>query len=219
MNKHDLFRQHLAGDAVEQSAGANRYRRRSWRAFIDAVKRSHARRVARHSPETRPDRRGRRFRRNRNLPVHENRHQQGPDDCTQDSFAANHGILLSKLFDRSSFEAGCPFCVPRMVPLSTRGPPSARNFVRRTIVQLQRPSPQSELTCERLEFQIPIPSARPDFFVARASRSPADVCSCQVSRQARGGCWEAQDCGLGTTATSRLGPCRSGTRGRAPGRR
>ena len=35
--------------------------------------------------------------------------------------------------------------------LYTRGPPSPRNFLRRTIVQLQRPSPQPALTCDRLE--------------------------------------------------------------------
>ncbi len=38
-----------------------------------------------------------------------------------------------------------------MAPLYTRGPPSAPNFLRRTIVQLQRPSPQPALTCDRLE--------------------------------------------------------------------
>ena len=37
---------------------------------------------------------------------------------------------------------GFPICLPQMAPLYTREPPSARNSVRRTIVQLQRPSPQ-----------------------------------------------------------------------------
>jgi hypothetical protein len=37
---------------------------------------------------------------------------------------------------------GFPSWLPRMAPLYTLGPPSARTSVRRTIVQLQRPSPQ-----------------------------------------------------------------------------
>ena len=43
-------------------------------------------------------------------------------------------------------EPGFPICLPRMAPLYTREPPSARNSVRRTIVQLQRRSPQPALT-------------------------------------------------------------------------
>ena len=46
---------------------------------------------------------------------------------------------------------GFPFCLPPMAPLYTRPPPSARNSVHRTIVQLQSPSPQPALTCDRLE--------------------------------------------------------------------
>ena len=69
---------------------------------------------------------------------------------------------------------GFPFCLPRMAPLYTRGPPSARNSVHRTIVQLQRPSPQPALTCDRLE---PLLSGHSSdtaphlcpFFVRRAS--------------------------------------------------
>ena len=41
---------------------------------------------------------------------------------------------------------GFPICLPQMAPLYTREPPSARNSVRRTIVQLRRPSPQPTLT-------------------------------------------------------------------------
>ena len=37
---------------------------------------------------------------------------------------------------------GFPFCLPRMAPLYTRRPPNAPDFVRRTIVRLQRWSPQ-----------------------------------------------------------------------------
>jgi len=37
-----------------------------------------------------------------------------------------------------------------MAPLYTRRSPNARNFVRRTIVQLRRPSPQPALTCARV---------------------------------------------------------------------
>ena len=46
---------------------------------------------------------------------------------------------------------GFPFCLPWMAPLYTRRAPSARNFVHRSIVQLQRPSPQPALTGDRLE--------------------------------------------------------------------
>ena len=46
---------------------------------------------------------------------------------------------------------GFPICLPQMAPLYTREPPSARNSVRRTIVQLQRPSPQPTLTWNRPE--------------------------------------------------------------------
>ena len=41
---------------------------------------------------------------------------------------------------------GFPICWPQMAPLYTREPPSARNSVRRTIVQLQRPSFESAPT-------------------------------------------------------------------------
>ena len=72
------------------------------------------------------------------------------------------------------YKPGFPFCLPRMAPLYTRGPPSARNSVHRTIVQLQRPSPQPALTCDRLE---PLLSGHSSdtaphlcpFFVRRAS--------------------------------------------------
>ena len=48
-------------------------------------------------------------------------------------------------------EPGFPICLPQMAPLYTREPPRARNPVRRTIVQLQRPSPQPTLTWNRPE--------------------------------------------------------------------
>ena len=87
---------------------------------------------------------------------------------------------------------GFPFCLPRMAPLYTRGPPSARNSVRRTIVQLQRPSPQPALTCDRLEsllsghFSDTAPHLYP-FFARRASlhsaaRQPAGTGSAQILR-------------------------------------
>ena len=46
---------------------------------------------------------------------------------------------------------GFPFCLPRMAPLYTREPPSPRDCVRRTIVQVRRPSLQPTLTCSELE--------------------------------------------------------------------
>ena len=81
---------------------------------------------------------------------------------------------LGQLPGPQSFIPGFPFCLPRMAPLYTRGPPSARNSVHRTIVQLQRPSPQPALTCDRLE---PLLSGHSSdtaphlcpFFVRRAS--------------------------------------------------
>jgi hypothetical protein len=44
-----------------------------------------------------------------------------------------------------------PIYLPQIAPLYTREPPSARNSVRRTIVPLQRPSPQPTLTWKRPE--------------------------------------------------------------------
>ena len=40
--------------------------------------------------------------------------------------------------DAQQSTPGFPFCLSRMAPLDTRPPPSARNSVRRTSVQLQR---------------------------------------------------------------------------------
>ena len=51
----------------------------------------------------------------------------------------------------AAYEPGFPICLPRMVPLYTREPPSARNFVRRPIGRLQRLSPQPAVTWKRLE--------------------------------------------------------------------
>ncbi len=42
---------------------------------------------------------------------------------------------------------GLPSCLPWMTPLYTQGAAESRNFLRRTIVQLRRPSPQPALTC------------------------------------------------------------------------
>ena len=83
-------------------------------------------------------------------------------------------IFLMDYPHRHRIKPGFPFCLPRMAPLYTRGPPSARNSVHRTIVQLQRPSPQPALTCDRLE---PLLSGHSSdtaphlcpFFVRRAS--------------------------------------------------
>ena len=53
--------------------------------------------------------------------------------------------------DAPTIKPAFPICLPQMAPLYTREPPSARNSVRRTIVQLQRPSPQPTLTWNRPE--------------------------------------------------------------------
>ena len=58
---------------------------------------------------------------------------------------------LLPVFAFLGFYPGFPICLPQMAPLYTREPPSARNSVRRTIVQLQRPSPQPTLTWNRPE--------------------------------------------------------------------
>ena len=50
---------------------------------------------------------------------------------------------------------GFPFCLRRMAPLYTRSPRSHKIFVRRTIVQLQRPSPEPRSTWNRLEPLLP----------------------------------------------------------------
>ena len=61
-------------------------------------------------------------------------------------------ILDPKLtVEEQMIKPGFPICLPQMAPLYTREPPSARNSVRRTIVQLQRPSPQPTLTWNRPE--------------------------------------------------------------------
>ena len=57
----------------------------------------------------------------------------------------------SQSFATGSSTPGFPFCLPRMAPLYTREPPSPRDCVRRTIVQVRRPSPQPALACSGLE--------------------------------------------------------------------
>ena len=89
-------------------------------------------------------------------------------------------------------DPGFPFCLPRMASLYIREPPSARNFVRRTIVQLQRPSPQPALTCDRLEpllsghFSDTAPHLCSFFsmrdFIALVARQPAGTGSAQILR-------------------------------------
>ena len=87
---------------------------------------------------------------------------------------------------------GFPFCLPRMVPLYTREPPIPRNFLRRTIVQLRRPSPQPPLTCNRLEpptfraflrhRSTLVAFLRQAGFVALAARQPPGTGSAQILR-------------------------------------
>ena len=95
---------------------------------------------------------------------------------------------------------GFPFCLPRMAPLYTRGPPSPRNFLRRTIVQLRRPSPQLPLTRNRLEPLLSghssdtAPhscSSSPSGFVALAARQPAGKSRSGVSGKRVVGCLSA----------------------------
>ena len=79
---------------------------------------------------------------------------------------------------------GFPFCLPRMAPYTPEGPPSARNSCRRTFVQLQRPSPQPALTCDRLapllsgHFSDTAPHVC-RFFARRASLHSARASACR----------------------------------------
>ncbi len=92
----------------------------------------------------------------------------------------------------TSFNPGFPFCLPRMVPLYTRESPIPRNFLRRTIVQLRRPSPQPPLTCNRLEpptfraflrhRSTLVAFLRQAGFVALAARQPPGTGSAQILR-------------------------------------
>ena len=101
-------------------------------------------------------------------------------------FAAFVAIFLA------CFKPGFPFCLPRMAPLYTREPPIPRNFLRRTIVQLRRPSPQPPLTCNRLEpptfraflrhRSTLVAFLRQAGFVALAARQPAGTGSAQILR-------------------------------------
>ena len=86
---------------------------------------------------------------------------------------------------------GFPFCLLQMAPLYTRETPSARNSIRRTIVQFQRPSPQPTLTWNRPEpllsrhFSDTAPHLCP-FFASlslhSAARQPAGTGSVQILR-------------------------------------
>ncbi len=102
---------------------------------------------------------------------------------------------------RVAINPGFAFCLPRMVPLYTRGPPSPRDFLRRTLVQLRRPSRQPALTCVRMwhrawgqlqpsaRFQTRCSSAHGQQLILRVKR-PAAVrpvaVQGQVERQAVG---------------------------------
>ena len=94
---------------------------------------------------------------------------------------------------------GFPIRLPQMAPLYTREPPSARNPVRRTIVQLQRPSPQPTLTWNRPEpllsghFSDTAPHLYPFFASLRCTRprvslpAPAAPRSSAASRRRAAG--------------------------------
>ena len=83
-----------------------------------------------------------------------------------------------------TYNPGFPFCLPRMAPYTPEGPPSARNSCRRTFVQLQRPSPQPALTCDRLapllsgHFSDTAPHVC-RFFARRASLHSARASACR----------------------------------------
>ena len=83
-----------------------------------------------------------------------------------------------------TLKPGFPFCLPRMAPYTLEGPPSARNSCRRTFVQLQRPSPQPALTCDRLapllsgHFSDTAPHVC-RFFARRASLHSARASACR----------------------------------------
>ena len=88
------------------------------------------------------------------------------------------------VFAMDDVEPGFPFCLPRMAPYTPEGPPSARNSCRRTFVQLQRPSPQPALTCDRLapllsgHFSDTAPHVC-RFFARRASLHSARASACR----------------------------------------
>ena len=100
--------------------------------------------------------------------------------------------LCHEFAKRGTLYPGFPFCLPRMAPLYTREPPIPRNFLRRTIVQLQRPSPQPPLTCNRLEpptfraflrhRSTLVAFLRQAGFVALAARQPPGTGSAQILR-------------------------------------
>ena len=90
----------------------------------------------------------------------------------------------TNVFAMDDIKPGFPFCLPRMAPYTPEGPPSARNSCRRTFVQLQRPSPQPALTCDRLapllsgHFSDTAPHVC-RFFARRASLHSARASACR----------------------------------------
>jgi hypothetical protein len=85
-NKHYLFRQHLAGLAVKQAAGADSDRSSSRSAFIDAAVNSNARRWTRSAP---------RGRRRLDLRPKRRRTQEYTDRRYHYRFASHRASLLS----------------------------------------------------------------------------------------------------------------------------
>ena len=68
-----------------------------------------------------------------------------------------------------TYQPGFQFCLPWMAPLYTRRAPSPRNFVHRSIVQLQRPSPQPAALLRKSKLAPSAPTRR---FVTDRSRTP-----------------------------------------------
>ena len=113
---------------------------------------------------------------------------------------------------RVAIRPGFPIYLPQMAPLYTREPPSARNSVRRTIVQLQRPSPQPTLTWNRPEpllsghFSDTAPHSCPFFASLRCTRprvslpAPAAPRSSAASRRRVAGSDDLPPAGASSTA-------------------
>ena len=117
-----------------------------------------------------------------------------------------------RITDARLSKPGFPICLPQMAPLYTREPPSARNSVRRTIVQLQRPSPQPTLTWNRPEpllsghFSDTAPHLCPFFASLRCTRprvslpAPAAPRSSAASRRRVAGSDDLPPAGASSTA-------------------
>ena len=129
--------------------------------------------------------------------------------------ALNAGVDIlqsSKASRGLPIKPGFPICLPQMAPLYTREPPSARNSVRRTIVQLQRPSPQPTLTWNRPEpllsghFSDTAPHLCPFFASLRCTRprvslpAPAAPRSSAASRRRVAGSDDLPPAGASSTA-------------------